>query len=111
MQDSEAVLHFANAANDPKALKPKALNVSTNNSNNPQLIRQWEAGVLAAQIQPEPQGLAQVKALTGQSATGRAPTWSTLAPHDEYLPPIRGGRAGKFQQLRLKTQLYLAPDK
>ena len=50
-------------------------------------------------------------ALTGQTATGRAPTWSTLAPHDEYLPPIRGGRAGKFQQLRLKTQLHLAPDK
>ena len=50
-------------------------------------------------------------ALTGQSATGRAPTWSTLAPHDEYLPPIRGGRAGKFQQLRLKTQPYLGPDK
>ena len=64
------------------------------------------------------------KARTGQSpngshrskvkasrATGRAPTWSTLAPHDEYLPPIRGGRTGKLQQLRLKTQLYLAPDK
>ena len=72
---------------------------------NPQLIRQWEAGVLAAQIQREPQWLAQVK------APHSAPTWSTLAPHDEYLPPIRGGRAGKFQQLRLKTQLYLAPDR
>ena len=35
---------------------------------NPQLIRQWEAGVLAAQTQPKPQWLAQVKAQSTAAA-------------------------------------------